>query len=220
MTQVMAKVIRLSAGLPLEQIEDLVGVTRRDGVIAVPTETFYALAASAHSRPALERVLTIKGRPAGKPLLVLIGERSQLNHLIQNIPRAAAVLMDRFWPGPLTLVFNAAESLPAALTAGTGTIGIRLPAHDFLRTVLRRTGPLTGTSANRSGEVPPVTAEQVVASLGEVIDAILDGGPTPGGPASTVLDVTGPVRLIREGPISEDQIRAALRAAGADPSHG
>ncbi len=214
MTSVSCTVLQLTDDLSPVLLEEAVKVLQRHGLMAVPTETFYALAASVHSPLALENVLRIKGRPAGKPLLVLIGDRSQLAALIRTTPPAAEVLMACFWPGPLTLVFRAAPGLSEAVTAGTGTIGVRLPSHDRLRAVLRRTGPVTGTSANRAGAVPPVRAEDVLASLGQELDLILDGGQTPGGQPSTVLDVTGTVRLIREGQISRDALRAALRDAG------
>jgi len=198
-------------------MEEVAVVVRQHGVIAVPTESFYALAASVGSPAGLERVMAIKGRLAGKPILVLIAERSELDALIVEATPAATVLMDRFWPGPLTIVFKASPAVPAALTAGTGTIGVRQPSHRILLPLLHQTGPLTGTSANRSGGPPPATADQVEVALGTDIDLIVDGGPTRGGLPSTVLDATGPVRLLREGPISCHQIRRALLDAGVAP---
>lgn len=217
MTPVSCTVRQLTDDLSPVLLEETATVIQRHGLMAVPTETFYALAASVQSPEALEKLLRLKGRSGGKPLLVLIGDRSQLPPLIRTAPRVAAVLMDRFWPGPLTLVFRAAPGLSDTLTAGTGTIGVRLPSHERLRAVLRWTGPVTGTSANRAGAAPPVRAKDVLASLGEEIDLILDGGPTPGGQPSTVLDVTGPIRLIRPGPISEEALKAALHDAGSAP---
>lgn len=189
-------------------------VFRASGVIAVPTESFYALAASAWDPVAVQRLCAIKGRPPGKPILVLIGDRAPLAPLVAEIPPAAGVLMDRFWPGPLTLVFAASRKLPESLTAGTGSVGIRHVALPVLSAVLREIGPVTGTSANRSGDAPARTAQEVRAALGDWVDLILDSGPTPEALPSTIVDTRDPVRLLREGPIGRDQIAEAVRAAG------
>lgn len=215
----MARVLRISDEPSAAEIEEVAEVARDDGVIAVPTESVYALAAAVGSATALERVLAIKGRPAGMPILVLIAERKDLRPLIEEETRAAVILMERFWPGPLTLIFKASPTLPRALTGGTGTIGVRQPALPSLRVLLRRTGPLTGTSANRSGAPSLARADEVDATFGKQLDLIVDGGPTPGGLASTVVDTVGPVRILREGPISPHQIRTALIEAGLDATH-
>jgi len=145
---------------------------------------------------------------------VLIGERHQLAPFVQTIPRAAQALMDAFWPGPLTIVFPAAPGLSNAVTAGTGSVGIRLSAWQPLIDLLCRVGPVTGTSANREGMPPPRTAEEVQNNLGDVLDLIIDGGLTPGGQPSTVIDVQGPIRIIRDGSIGRDAIAAQLAAHG------
>ena len=217
----MARVLTLTMTDPSAvepALEEAGRIAQAGGVLAVPTESFYALSASvgraARQAEAIDRVCRIKGRADGKPLLVLIADASQVSSLVAAVPRAATLLMRRFWPGPLTIVFPAAAGLPDALTAGTGTIGVRLSAYPLLQAVLQRTGPLTGTSANRSGEPPARTAEEVRESLGDDIEAILDGGATPAAQPSTVIDVTGPIRLLREGPITAVQIASALAEAG------
>lgn len=193
-------------------------IAQAGGVLAVPTESFYALGASvgraARQVEAIGRVCRIKGRADGKPLLVLIADQAQLASLVASVPLAATVLMQQFWPGPLTIVFPAAEGLPDELTAGTGTVGVRLSAYPLLQEVLRRTGPLTGTSANRSGAPPARTAEEVDQAVGDEVDMILDGGPTPAARPSTVVDVSGAVRVLREGPIASARILAVLAEAG------
>ncbi len=189
-------------------------VLEAQGVIALPTETYYGLAVRPTEEPALRRLVEVKGRPADKPILVLIGNRDQLAQLVESIPPAAALLMNLFWPGPLTIVFPAASGLSPLLTAGTGTIGIRCSPLARLRTLLEETGPLTGTSANRSSEPPLDSAEDVQRSLGSALDAILDGGRTPGGPASTIVDACGHPRLLRSGALSSDVIRTALASQG------
>jgi L-threonylcarbamoyladenylate synthase len=194
--------------------KDAVRVLRNGGVIAMPTDSFYALGACVFDEAAVRRVCAIKGRRAHKPILVLIADRTQLPSLVARVPRAAEVLMDRFWPGPLTIVFPAAPRLPAELTAGTGTIGVRQPAHPLLQRLLRETGPLTGTSANRSGAEPARTAQDVAEALGSEVDLIVGGGPSSGSLPSTVVETVGAVRVLREGPIRRAAIEAALAEAG------
>lgn len=196
----------------------LVGQVRRllgaGGLCVLPTESFYGLAAAPFDKQALARLWQVKDRSEGKPILLLIGDQSQLAPLVQTIPPAATVLMNAFWPGPLTIVFPAAVALPDAVTAGTGSVGIRLSACQPLVDLLRQVGPVTGTSANREGLPPPIRAEDVQANLGEEVDLIVDAGPTPGGRPSTVVDVRGLIRIIREGAIERGVIAKQLAAHG------
>jgi len=185
-------------------------VLGESGLIALPTESFYGLAVAPSDEQALAKLWQIKGRSQGKPILVLIGDRSQLEPFVRSVPRAADVLMNAFWPGPLTMVFAAAQGLSNAVTAGTGSVGIRLSAWEPLVDLLRRVGPVTGTSANREGMPPPRTAEEVQYNLGDAVDLIIDAGPTPGGTPSTVIDVRGPIRIIRNGSIERAVIAARL----------
>ena len=189
-------------------------VLGKSGLIALPTESFYALAAAPFDEQALARLWQAKSRSEGKPILVLIGDRPQLEPLVRSIPPAATVLMNAFWPGPLTIVFPAAVGLSDAVTAGTGSVGIRLSAWQPLVDLLRRVGPVTGTSANREGMPPPSTAEEVQHSLGDAVDLIIDAGPTSGGRPSTVIDVRGPIRIIRDGAIERGAIAAHLASHG------
>ena len=189
-------------------------VLGESGLIALPTESFYGLAVAPFDEQALAKLWQIKGRSQGKPILVLIGDRSQLEPFVRSVPRAADVLMDAFWPGPLTIVFAAASGLSNAVTAGTGSVGIRLSAWQPLIDLLRRVGPVTGTSANREGMPAPKTAEEVQYNLGDAVDLIIDAGPTPGGPPSTVIDVRGPIRIIRNGSIDRAIIAARLADHG------
>ena len=182
------------------------------GVIALPTESFYGLGVTPFDEQALAKLWQIKGRSEGKPVLLLIGDTSQLGLFVQRIPPAATVLMNAFWPGPLTIVFPAVAGLPNTVTAGTRSVGIRLSAWPPLHDLLRRVGPVTGTSANREGMPPSTTAEEVRHSFGREIDLIVDAGPTPGGRPSTVIDVQGPIRIVRDGAIERDAIVAQLAA--------
>ena len=189
-------------------------VLGESGLIALPTESSYGLAVAPFDEQALAKLWQIKGRSQGKPILVLIGDRSQLEPFVRSIPHAADVLMNGFWPGPLTIVFAAASGLSNAVTAGTGSVGIRLSAWQPLVDLLRRVGPVTGTSANREGMPAPKTAEEVQYNLGDAIDLIIDAGPTPGGLPSTVIDVRGPIRIIRKGSIDRAIIAARLADHG------
>jgi L-threonylcarbamoyladenylate synthase len=189
-------------------------VLEENGLIALPTESFYGLAVDPFNEQALAKLWQLKGRSKGKPVLVLIGEVSQLTPFVRNIPPAATVLMNAFWPGPLTIVFPAALGLSDAVTAGTCSVGIRFSAWQPLCDLLQRVGPLTGTSANREGMPPPTTAKEVRHYFGDALDLIVDAGPTPGGRPSTVIDVQGPIRIIRDGAIDREDIVAQLAAHG------
>jgi L-threonylcarbamoyladenylate synthase len=187
-----------------EMLARALALLRRGGTIAYPTETFYGLGADALNEAAVGKIFAIKGRGFQNPLPVVIGAREDLTSLVADVPDAAVPLMRDFWPGPLTLVFRAAPSIPSLLTAGTGKIGIRLSSHPVARELARRLGgPLTATSANLSGQKEAVSAQEVRANLRRLEpDALLDGGPAPGGRGSTVLDVTtDPPTLLREGAI-------------------
>ena len=193
-------------------------VVRDGGVIAFPTETFYGLGVTPWDSAAVQRLFALKGRStASSPILVLIRHRKDLESLISEISPSAELLMNACWPGPLTIVFRASSRVPPLLTAGTGTIGIRLSAAASLQWLLDAVdGPLTGTSANRSGALPAVTAQDVQASLGVDVDLVLDGGRTPGGFASTVVDTTVmPVRLIREGALSRNAVLSVIGTLAA-----
>ena len=210
----MATIERYAAST-VPVLADLVRrVLRESGLIALPTESFYGLAVAPFNERALARLWQVKGRSEGKPILVLIGDRSQLEPLVRSIPPPATVLMNAFWPGPLTIVFAAALGLTDAVTAGTGSVGIRLSAWQPLVDLLRRVGPVTGTSANREGIPPPRTAEEVQHNLGDALDLIIDAGPTTGGRPSSVIDVRGPIRMIRDGSIERGAIAAQLAAHG------
>jgi L-threonylcarbamoyladenylate synthase len=198
-----------------ETIRQAAAVIRGGGVVCFPTRCLYGLGADAFNTAAVERVFDIKQRPAELPLLVLINSPSQMDGLAGSIPRVARVLMERFWPGRLTLVLEADASLPARLTAGTGKIGIRLAAHPVARALLEAVAkPITGTSANLSGGSGCRQISELDPLIRRQVDLILDGGPLKGGVGSTVVDVTGdtPV-MIREGEVSKPEIMAVIKSA-------
>jgi L-threonylcarbamoyladenylate synthase len=179
---------------------------RAGRLVAFPTETFYGLGAHALEASAVARVFRVKGRPAGKPLLVLVDSLAMVTRVAADIPPRARRLMARYWPGPLTLVLPAREDVPPALTGRGRTVGVRLSAHPVARALVATAGvPVTAPSANLHGAPSPRTADEVVAGLGDRIDLVLDGGRTPGGPPSTLVDVTRtPPVVIRPGAVVLD----------------
>jgi L-threonylcarbamoyladenylate synthase len=197
-----------------ELVARAVEVIRTGGVVCFPTRCLYGLGADALDSAAVERVFEIKQRPADLPLLVLIGRSAQLGDLAERVPPMAQLLMDRFWPGRLTLVMEARPIIPARLTAGTGKIGIRLAAHPVARALVETFDrPVTGTSANLSGAGGCRQIADLDHQIARQVDLILDGGPLKGGVGSTVVDVTAenPV-VIREGEISKPEILAAIKS--------
>ncbi|MGH9488572.1 MAG: L-threonylcarbamoyladenylate synthase [Terriglobales bacterium] len=174
------------------------------GVAALPTDTLYGLAAHALCRSAIARVFAIKGRSPDKPLPLVVRDRDQASALAARLPPWFDQLAAAFWPGPLTLILPAAAHVPAELTAGSGGIAVRQPDLPFLQTLLQALDyPLTATSANRSGAPACRTAAEVAAQLGEDCPLVVDGGPSPSGRPSTIVDLCGLApRLLREGAIA------------------
>jgi L-threonylcarbamoyladenylate synthase len=211
----MAKILRINFDQPdrsRKAVEETQSVLKAGGVIAFPTDTFYGLGADPFNPDALSKIFRIKQRPADKPLLVLIHSKNQVEQLTEQVTPLAKSLMINFWPGPLTLLYKAAPGLPMELTAGTGKVGIRLPAHLFTLQLLEALGsPLTAPSANISGTVELRTGWEVASVLGDELDLIVDDGETPGGKVSTILDTTtNPPTLIREGAVSRSDLESVL----------
>jgi len=197
--------------------QEAVAILRRGGIIIYPTDTVYGLGARAQDDEAVRRLFAIKGRAADKPLPLLIGEANDAERIAKEIPAAARALMERFWPGGLTIVFPKSPRFHSLALAGGDTVALRLPDHPLLREIIRRLGgPITGTSANRAGLPPPLTCPEALAQVGEGVDLVLDGGPCPGGIESTVIDIRkGAPTLLREGAISREQLESILGAAVA-----
>ncbi len=211
----MARVLHISSTtLSSEILKTASDCIRSNGVLAVATESFYALAAGVKNLDAIQRVHTIKGDRNAKPILLLVSSKAQVFDLASAVPSIAEILIDQFWPGPLTLVLPAAPSLSMLLTGETGSIGVRQPNHSQLLQLLETTGPLTGTSANRSGMPPATTSKEVMQEIGNEIDVILDSGPSPGGSPSTLLSLVDGIRLLRQGPVSAEMIQDALNPLG------
>lgn len=184
------------------------------GIIAFRTDTFYGLGADPFNRAALQRLCALKGREGTKPVLVIISERAGARRFTGSEPGLFNLLAAKHWPGPLTLVGEAQPGVPSELTAGGGTIGVRLPLDKEVREFVRQVGgALTATSANLAGEPPARTASEVAAYFPTELDLIVDAGPAEGHLPSTVLDVSGPTpRLIREGALKTEELTATLAA--------
>lgn len=180
------------------------------GIVAFPTETVYGLGADARNPEAISKVFAIKGRPSDNPLIVHISDTEQIEHFASVIPESAQLLIDEFWPGPLTLVFKKRPEVLDKVTAGLDTVGIRMPANNLALELIASTTPLVAPSANKSGAPSPTKASHVKADFGESI-LVIDGGSTQLGLESTVLDISGDKPLIlRPGVIGKNQLEKVL----------
>lgn len=212
-----ARRIRIAPGAGAETsmthaVEAAAETLKLGGVILCPTDTIYGLSCLAGREEAIRRIYRIKGRPETRPALVLAGSIELATALVTGVPPPASRLMERFWPGPLTIVLRAAPGVSALLTAGTGTIGIRLPADEFCRRLGLRCGePILSTSANRSGTPPAAGLEELAREFEGEVDLVVDAGERRSAP-STLVDLTGgtPV-IVREGAIPGERV---LREAG------
>lgn len=185
---------------------------RQGEVVAVPTDTVYGIATDGFDETAVERLFVVKERPSHKAIMLLLGDLADLHVAVTRVTEELLSLAEAFWPGGLTLVVSARPELPPNLTAGSGTIGIRLPDAPFARALARALGhPLAATSANLSGGPNPRTAADVLYALGGRIPLIVDGGATPGALPSTVLDCTvEPPRVLRVGALAVTEIARVL----------
>jgi L-threonylcarbamoyladenylate synthase len=197
-------------------------VLGRHGILAVPTETFFGLAVNPFQEEALARLFALKGRAPEKPVLVMVSGPEMLNQVAREVPVLARRLMEKFWPGPLTIIFPSRPQLSRRLTGGTGTIGVRQPRQSLTCRLITALGhPITGTSANRAGGRSLVRAREVAREFGDGVDLILDAGPCPGGLPSTIVDVTSaPPRLVRDGAIPPAELAEIMPELGRIPATG
>ncbi len=212
----MVEILKLDPDNPDQSsIDKAADILREGGIIAYPTETFYGLGADAENEKAIEKIYTIKGRNFKNPISIIIGDRTDVIKLVKDVPETGSILMNRFWPGGLTILFEASHNVPQQLTAGTGKIGIRLSGN-LIATSLAKTlsRAVTATSANLSGQKECSSVNDLIDSLGNSVDAIIDGGSTLGGLASTIVDVTtDPPNIVREGVVPAALIFDMLRKA-------
>ena len=184
------------------------------GIIAYPTETFYGLGADATNEKAIQKIFAVKGRNFKKPISLIIDQTDDIYPLVQDVSEVAKKLMAAFWPGALTIVFLAANTISPLLTAGSGKIGLRVSSHPGAQGIVQKLKrPLTATSANLTGAPECISASDVALQLGDKIDAIIDLGNTPGNKGSTIIDVTStPLVILREGAISREAIEKYIDA--------
>jgi L-threonylcarbamoyladenylate synthase len=197
-------------------------VLKGNGVMAVPTETFYALAVNPFQAEALVRLFALKDRAPEKPVLVLVDGPEMLHQLAREVPGLARRLMEKFWPGPLSIIFPGLPHLPRRLTGGTGTIAVRQPRQVLTCRLIAALGfPITGTSANRAGGRPLVRADEVAREFGDHLDLILAAGVCPGGLPSTIVDVTTfPPRLVRTGAVPTAELAEFMSELERFPAKG
>jgi L-threonylcarbamoyladenylate synthase len=197
--------------LTTDNLAEIAATIVRGGVIAFRTDTFYGLGADPFNQSAVQKIRELKGREDDKPILVVVSNTKHIGRLIPRRSKAFDDLAERLWPGPLTIIGQAASVLPDELTAGTKTVGVRLPDDDRVRALIEACGgALTATSANVSAQPPARKAGEVEKYFGQAIDLILDDGPTTSESPSTVVDATGnEIKLVREGVISWRDILAA-----------
>ena len=200
------------AGENAEPVRAIAAALLEDAVAAYPTETFYALGAAAFSRKAVEKVYRLKRRDTGKPLSVVVSDLEMVREISAPLPPCFRALAGEFWPGPLTLVLLASARLPDFMLGPGRTIAVRIPPLPWLRALIRVVGePLTATSANLSGGKELADPAEVAAVFRGKVDVIVDGGPSPGGAPSTIVDLTSPEpRILREGAVSTARVRALL----------
>lgn len=204
-----ARVIITPTTSSLSQISDVIA---GGGVIAFRTDTFYGLGADPFNRDAVQTIKQLKGRDDHKPILIIVSDRAMVKRFIIEPTQSFDLLAESFWPGPLTLIGGASSGVPGEITAGTKTVGVRLPADDKVRALVRACGgALTATSANPSSQAPARTAAEVLSYFGDEVDLIIDGGDARTDQPSTVVDVCGAeAQLIREGAIDWLTIQNAL----------
>lgn len=180
---------------------------RQGRIVAFPTETYYGLGVDPDNEQSISRLFHIKKRPSDKPLLLLVADKTQLESIVDSIPEAYHTLIDKYWPGPLTLIFPAKQTLSRILTAGSGTIGVRISPHPIATGLVESfRKPITATSANISGMQAARTPREVFDIFGDTIDYILDGGVTKGGLCSTVAAaVESKLAIIRKGEVTLDE---------------
>ncbi len=185
-------------------------VLAQGDLVAFPTDTVYGLGADAFNDQAVRKLYLAKGRSQEKAIPVLVANLEQFVDIVDRTTLPAMRLVEKFWPGPLTIVLRQASDLADAISA-YGTVGVRIPDHPVAQELIHAAGPLAVTSANRSGDTEACTAEEIETNMGAQVDLIVDGGRTPGGQPSTVVDCTqDPPRILRVGPISEEEIRSVL----------
>lgn len=193
------------------QIDEAAEIIKKGGLVAVPTETVYGLAADALNGEAVAKIFKAKGRPMDNPLIVHIAELSQIKGLVREFPEKARILADKFWPGPLTIILPKSELIPDEVSAGLDTVAVRFPSNKTAQRLIKSSSPLAAPSANLSGSPSPTNAGHVFDDMNGRIEAIIDGGSCDVGVESTVITLAAdPPRLLRPGGVTLEQLREAI----------
>jgi len=189
-----------------EVISEVLRVLKKGGIAAYPTESYYALGVMADDENAVKKLFSLKKRPSEKAMPVIVGSLDILKTIVKYIPARAETLMKKFWPGPLTIIFNSSDNLPKLLTGDRGKVAVRIPGESFALDLAKAANfPITATSANISGRRPAQEPAEVIDYFGEDIDLVVDGNKTPGGKPSTIIDVTvSPPKVLRDGRVLLD----------------
>lgn len=207
------EIITISPSYPeIDKIQEAAKIIRSGGTVAFPTETVYGLGANALDETAIKKIFLAKGRPQDNPLIVHISSVAQLDGLVESISEQAYILMEKFWPGPLTLIFNKTNKIPDRITGGLSTVAIRMPNHNIALELIEYSKlPIAAPSANTSGKPSPTNSSHVIHDLSGKIDMIIDGGSTGVGLESTVLDITGDVpTILRPGGVTVEDLLTVL----------
>ena len=204
----MTKIIKINPeNFKKEELKDAITALKNNGVIAIPTETVYGLAAYAFSKKAIKKIYEVKQRPKEKPLIVLIGNINQLKQIVKGIPNWVKKSLSKLWPGPVTIILPKKEEVPREVTAGLSKVAVRMPNHPIPLLLANEVGPIVAPSANISGEPPTSKPEKVIEDFYGKIDVIVDAGETPYKKPSTIIDATTrPPKIIREGPIPRKKL--------------
>ncbi len=199
----MMPVIRLTDENAEKAIAEAVRKLKSGGIVAFPTESFYALGAMAFDEKAVKKIFDLKNRPHEKPLPLITGDVQSMMTVVKKIPDQARDFITKLWPGPLTMIFEAQPEVPELITGNSNKVAVRIPGKSTALQIAKAIKmPVTATSANLSSMPPAINAEAVLSYFGDNVDLILDGGHAPGGKPSTILDVTvTPYRILREGSI-------------------
>lgn len=189
-------------------IEHAAEILKKGGIVAIPTETVYGLAASAYDENAVKKVFEAKGRPQDNPLIVHIADIEDLKTVAGDIPDSAYITAQKFWPGPLTMIFKRTDKIPASVSAGLDTVAVRMPSDKTARAIIKKSVPLAAPSANTSGRPSPTSAQYVLDDLDGKIDAVVMSGDCEVGVESTVITLaTNPPRLLRPGAVTVEELK-------------
>lgn len=218
----MNTIVRKIAGSPEDEsvYEQAAEILRKGGLVAFPTETVYGLGADGMNAEAAAKIYAAKGRPSDNPLILHIADRETLAQITDKIPAKAELLMQTFWPGPLTMIFEKQEAVPYGTTGGLETVAVRMPSHPVARKLIRKSGtPIAAPSANTSGRPSPTRAEHVEEDLNGKIEMLIDGGSVGIGLESTIMDMTvDPPMLLRPGYITREMIEDIIGTIELDPA--